>query len=598
MNDEGSDKMRIPEAIITEIVNKSDIVQYVAKYVSLEKRGRNHFGCCPFHEENTPSFSVSEVKHIFHCFGCHEGGGILQFIMKYHHLSFLDALFLLAEEIGYDLSAYKQSQYVKQQSPAEKLYYDTFKEVQELYAYLLTTTSGKEAQSYLTSRGIDAQVQKEFGIGYAPITSVLKTHFDSKQLSLSGAYEGSLVRDNETTTYDFFRNRVTFPIKDTNGRVIAYTARKLPSDTNESSPKYLNSAETTYFKKGELLYHFDIAKTYAKSERRIFIFEGITDVIAAYQNGIKNSVAVLGTALTEYHARMLSRLKVQVVLCFDGDGAGLKATMKSGDILLQHHIQTTIMQLPDGLDPDGYFQQYTKADFQLLQNSALDFIIYKAHKLKEQFILSQLSDQKKYLDTLFQSIMTYSDQSDQHYFLDQIATISALDVDRVMQRFNEVTRGESQAQRRVPQPSKHIFESNQEQRIEEKMLRIVFEGKAQCDLFTAKKGYFPTAHFQEAYRFLLEYRMQFPEVDTVDFNHFFSIFEIRKEIQALILDMMMRTIIDLRDDDDRMQFINRYMQKLKHDDFKAQKAYNLQSETITLEQINHLIQLKKELIKE
>lgn len=588
--------MRIPETVITEIVNKADIVQYVGKYVSLEKRGRNHFGCCPFHEENTPSFSVSEAKHIFHCFGCHEGGGILQFIMKYHHLSFLDALFLLAEEIGYDLSSYKQTQYVKQQSPEEKLYYDTFKEVQELYAYLLTTASGKEAQTYLTSRNIDSQIQKEFGIGYAPITSVLKTHFDSKQIPLSGAYEGSLIRDNETTTYDFFRNRVTFPIKDASGRVIAYTARKLPSDTNETSPKYLNSAETTYFKKGELLYHFDVARAYAKSEKQIFIFEGITDVIAAHQNGIKNSVAVLGTALTEYHARLLSRLNAHVILCFDGDSAGMNATMKSGDILLKYHIQTTIMQLPDRLDPDGYFQKYTRADFQLLQNNAQDFITYKAHKLKEQFILSQLSDQNKYLDALFQSILTYSNVSDQHYFLNQIAMIANIDLERIVQRFNEDKTVESQTVRQV-YPDIRQVEGNKEQKIEEKMLRIVFEGKELCELFTMKKGYFPNSSYQEAYRFLLEYRLRFPEVDVVDLNHFFSIFEVRKEIQSLILDMMMRTIIDLRDNDDRVHFMNRYMQKLKQDDFKAQKAYNLQSEAITLEQINHLIQLKKELMK-
>lgn len=593
--------MRIPETVITELVSKADIVQYVGKYVSLEKRGRNHFGCCPFHEENTPSFSVSEAKHIFHCFGCHEGGGIIQFIMKYHNLSFVDAIFLLAEEVGYDLSAYKQAQYVKQQSPEEKLYYDTFNEVQELYSYLLTTASGKEAQDYLESRGIKSDIQKQFGIGYAPITSVLKTHFDSKQMSLSGAFEGSLVRENETTTYDFFRNRITFPIKDANGRVIAYTARKLPSDTNESSPKYLNSAETTYFKKGELLYHFDVAKAHAKSEKRIFIFEGITDVIAAYQNGIQNGVAVLGTALTEYHARMLSRLSAQVVLCFDGDGAGLKAALKSGDILLSHHIQTTIIQLPDGLDPDGYFQKYTKADFQLLQNSAQDFIIYKAHKLKEQFTLSQLNEQNKYLDTLFQSISTYTDQSDQSYFLNQIATLSNIDIDRIMHRFNETANVNTNVrvnQRSQQQPPTQIQASpEREIKIEEKMLRIIFEKKAMCEQFNEQKGYFPTAIFQETYRLLLEYRLQFPQVDAIDLNHFFSIFQVRMEIQSLILNMMMRSIIDLRNDDDRQQFITRYMSKLKHDDFKAQKTYNLQSETITLEQIHHLIQLKKDLMK-
>lgn len=587
--------MRIPEAVITELVNKADIVQYIGRYVSLEKRGRNHFGCCPFHEENTPSFSVSETKHIFHCFGCHEGGGVIQFVMKYHHLSFIDAVFSLADDVGYDLSAYKQVQYTKPENPKEQMYYSTFIEVQNLYAYLLTSASGKEARQYLQTRGIDEDIQKQFGIGYAPITSVLRTHFESKKMSLEAAYEGSLIRDNETTTYDFFRNRITFPIKDKNGRVIAYTARKLPSDQNEASPKYLNSPETPHFKKGEMFYNLDQAAQHVKSEKRIYIFEGITDVIAAYKQGIKNAVAVLGTALTEYHARILSRLNVHVVLCFDGDSAGMNATLKSGDILLEHHIQVTIIQLPNNADPDSYFETHTKVDFQILQNNALDFVMYKAFRLKEQFSLVQLNEQNKYLDLLFTSIATYENESDQDYFLKQIATLSQIDIERMKQRFYELGKNK---QTSVVTPSQIVdLKPIKKTQIEEKMLRIVFEGKQLCDTFQRKKGFFPTPIFQEGYRFLLEYRLQFPDADQVDLNHFFSIFEVRKDIRTLILDAMMKTIIDLNDEADRLQFINRYMSKLKQDDFKAQKAYNLQSESITLEQIHHLIQLKKDLMK-
>lgn len=590
--------MRIPENVIAEIVQKADIVQYVGKYVALEKRGRNHFGCCPFHEENTPSFSVSEAKHIFHCFGCHEGGGIIQFIMKYHQLSFIDSLFLLSEEVGYDLSVYKQVQHVKQQNPAEKLYYDTFNEVQGLYTYLLTTASGKEARGDLERRGIDDKTQKQFGIGYAPNVSVLKTHLDSKQIPLTGAYDGSLIRDNETTTYDFFRNRITFPIKDASGRVIAYTARKLQTDTNEASPKYLNSAETTYFKKGELLYHFDVAKGHAKTEKRMYIFEGITDVIAAYQNEIKNAVAVLGTALTEIHGRSLARLGVHVVLCFDGDDAGRNAALKSGEILLRQHIPTTVIQLPEGLDPDNYFQSHSKADFQLLENKALDFVLYKAQKLREQFSMTQLNDQNTYLDALFESIQTYANPTDQMYFLTEIERITQIDKERIFQRFQAFMQQKpvKQVQYRKDGDS-HIHKERKSVKIEEKMLRILFEGNDACVAFKEKHGYFPTASFQEAYRYLLEYRLNYSDVDDVDLNHFFSIFTMRKEIQSLILDVMMQSIIDLKNEDDRQQFMLRYMSKLKQDDFKAQKNYNLQADTITLEQINHLIQLKKKLVK-
>lgn len=591
--------MRIPEEIISDLVNKLDIVQYIGKYVGLEKKGHNHFGCCPFHEENTPSFSVSETKHIFHCFGCGEGGGIIQFAMQYHKISFIDAVFLLADEIGYDLSNYKQAKVQRKQSPEEVAYYETFGETQKLYSYLLTTASAKEAQVYLQERKIDQTLQKHFGLGYAPAASILQTHFNSKAMPLKSAYEGSLIRDGEHSTYDFFRNRIMFPIKDARGNVIAYTARKLPSDTNEESPKYLNSPETPFFKKGEILYNLDIALPYIKTEKKIYIFEGITDVISAYRNEIKNGVAVLGTALTEEHAKMISRLNVSVVLCFDGDKAGMNAAIKSGDILLQHHIDVTVVQLPSGLDPDTYFEKHTKTDFTLLSNNALDFILYKAHKLKEVYRLSQLAEQNQYLEQLFSSVLHYHQNSDQMHFLHKIAEIAQIEEQRVIQRFQEKNTQSKQTNYRAQtiiknqQVTANIATSS----IEEKMLKILLDKHEIYEQFSNQKGYFTNNDFQTAYRLISEYRLQFPHIDEVDINHFLSIFTIEKSIQSIIVNTCFRQNVDLKTIEDYEQLLQRYFEKLRRDQFKDQKTYNLQKEDISLEQINKLIQMKKDITK-
>lgn len=588
--------MRIPDTVISDLVSKLDIVQYIGKYVSLEKRGQNHFGCCPFHEENTPSFSVSELKHIYHCFGCGEGGGIIQFAMQYHKLSFIDAVFLLADEIGYDLSAYKQAQFTKKKSPVEVLYHDTFAETQKLYTYLLTTTSGKEAKAYLEARHLNDDLQKQFGIGFAPVTSVLKTHFEAKKIPLDAAYTGSLIRDGENNTYDFFRNRITFPIADSDGNIVAYTARKLATDTNPESPKYLNSPETPFFKKGELLYNAYQAQSHIKAEKQVYIFEGITDVIAAYRNDIKNAVAVLGTALTDVHAKMLSRFKAKVVLCFDGDNAGINAAIKSGDILLKYQIQSTVLQLPNGQDPDNYFMEHSKVDFQLLQNSAHDFVTYKAYKRKEAYTLTQLSEQNAYLDELFISIRNYTSPSDQQYFLEQIATISEIDLQRVVSRFHE----NQQQYTERPVPVEHQSRQIQVQQyaeLEEKVLKVLLENKELFDYFKQNQGYFTQPVFQMAYHAILEYRFQFQSVDEIELSHFFNHAEIRKEVQQTIMHSMMRTVIDLNSESDYKNLMNRYFEKLKRDNFLEQKKYNLQKEAISMEQLQKLIQLKKDAIK-
>lgn len=589
--------MRIPEEVISDLVSKLDIVQYIGKYVGLEKRGHNHFGCCPFHEENTPSFSVSDTKHIFHCFGCGEGGGIIQFAMQYHKVSFIDAVFLLADEIGYDLSNYKQAQVQRKQSPAEVAYYETFSETQKLYSYLLTTASAKEAQAYLQERKIDQELQKQFGLGYAPAASILQTHFNSKEMPLKSAYDGSLIRDGEHSTYDFFRNRIMFPIKDAKGNVIAYTARKLPSDTNVESPKYLNSPETPFFKKGEILYNLDVALPHIKSEKKIYIFEGITDVIAAHRNEIKNGVAVLGTALTEEHAKMIARLNASVVLCFDGDKAGMNAAIKSGDILLQHHIDVTVVQLPNALDPDSYFETSTKTDFMLLSNNALDFILYKAHKLKESYRLSQLSEQNQYLEQLFTSVSQYHQSSDQMHFLIKIAEIAQIDEQLIIQRFQEKNKN-TDIQKRTYQVSDAVkIKNTSAAPIEEKMLKLLLDKNEIYDHFTQQNGYFTNSDFQAAYRLISEYRLQFPHIDEIDINHFLSFFTIDKAIQTLIVNARFRQIVDLKAKEDYDQLLQRYFEKLKRDQFKDQKTYNLQKEDISLEQINKLIQMKKDITK-
>lgn len=368
--------MRIPESKIEEIRNSASIVDVISEYVQLRRRGKNFIGLCPFHSEKTPSFTVSEEKQIFHCFGCHAGGNAFKFLMDYKKISFIEAVQELAEQQGIEIS-YDDEVYNEKQSEQEVLYDINTEAAKYFSNNLLNDEEGEIARNYFQKRNLKVQTMRAFGLGYAlngweNLVSYLK----QKNIDLEKALHLGLIgRNKDGRVLDKLAGRIIFPIFSPNGRVVAFAGRKLRED--DSGGKYINSPESLIYTKGRVLYGLSFAKDDIRKLDKAIIVEGYMDLISLYQAGVKNVVAVSGTALTDDQAQLLSRYTKNVVLLFDADAAGIKASMRSIEILLKKDFDVKISTLPKGEDPDSYVTKFGKEAFDEIIKKAENFIEYQ-----------------------------------------------------------------------------------------------------------------------------------------------------------------------------------------------------------------------------
>ena len=347
----------ISEEKINEIIDKTDMVGLVSEFVTLQKRGKNYFGLCPFHADQTPSFSVSPSKKIAKCMSCGEGGNPINFLRKIKNVSFEEACFLLADRVGVELERTKTVKHVDENSK----YYEINQVAQKFYEHFLhNSQSGKEALEYLNKRGLDLETIKMFGIGLAPknYTTLTKVLSD-KGYSLTDAHDIGLITRKENDYYDMFFNRIMFPIIDEAGHVLGFSGRVFDGDT--SGGKYVNTQETVIYKKGEMLYNLNNAIPHIRKMGRVILCEGQMDVISLSNAGIKEVVCSLGTALTEQQASLIKKYSNNVLICYDGDSAGIKATGKAFNLL--KGLTVNSITLPNGMDPDEYLKSRGKDSF-------------------------------------------------------------------------------------------------------------------------------------------------------------------------------------------------------------------------------------------
>jgi len=374
--------MRIPENKIEEIRSSADIVDLISEFVQLRKRGKNFIGLCPFHTEKTPSFTVSEDKQIFHCFGCHTGGNIYKFLMEYEKISFIEAVQEVAAKVGINLE-YEEDTTGKE-SEQEILYDINVLAARYFSDILLNSPEGEIARKYFQERKIKPQTMRAFGLGFALNGWQNFVEFaKSKKIDLQKAVQLGLIgQNNDGRLFDKFSDRIIFPIFSANGRVIAFAGRIL--ENKEGSAKYLNSPESLIYVKGRILYGLSFAKDEIRKLDKAILVEGYMDLISLYQNGIKNVVAVSGTAFTEDQVQLLSRYTKNVVLLFDSDTAGIKASMRSIEMLLKRDIEVKIAALPAGEDPDSYINKYGKEEFEELIRKAQNFLEYQTVYFESQ----------------------------------------------------------------------------------------------------------------------------------------------------------------------------------------------------------------------
>lgn len=398
--------MYIPEEKISEIVSASDIVEIISDVVMLKKSGLNFFGLCPFHSEKTPSFSVSPHKQMFHCFGCGEGGNVISFVMKHQGLSFVEAVGYLARKFGIEIDAGPVNPERQKELLLKESLFRINNSVSQLYAQALKrSVKASRAREYLQKRGLSSDIIDKFNLGYAVDAWDTVVRF-LKQNKVTRAFADQcglvLQRKNSDGYYDRFRNRIIFPIYDVSMQIRGFGGRVM----DDAMPKYLNSPETPVYTKGKILYGLHRSKQHCRQQGCVYIVEGYLDFLSLYQNGIKNCVASLGTALTSEHIRLLKGYAARMVLVFDSDNAGISAAERSIGLFVKDGVDVRIMVLPDGHDPDSFVIENGRDAFLSAAEKAMSAINFlrevalRKHGLSVEGKIAVLDEMKVHLAAL------------------------------------------------------------------------------------------------------------------------------------------------------------------------------------------------------
>ncbi|MDO5040797.1 MAG: DNA primase [Peptoniphilus sp.] len=416
----------IDDNLLEEIRSTVGIYDLISDYVDLKKNGSGYVGLCPFHNEKTPSFSVSPGKGIFHCFGCGEGGDQITFIMKRENLGFREAVKYIADKYGIEVREGSNS-FDKELSDKRNRAYKANKEAATFF--LNNLRNNKKAYEYLQRRNIDKNTIVAYAIGYAPDSwDSLVKHLVAKGYKEEELEEFNLAVKSKKGTYiDRFRDRIMFPIIDTGRRVIGFGGRVL----NDSLPKYLNTKDTIIFNKGKNLYNLNIIAE--KTDRsKIILVEGYMDVISLYKSGIKYSIASLGTALTPNQADLIKRYSKEVYICYDSDNAGIKATNRAIDILIEKNIYPKIVTLPENLDPDDYIKKYGKLSFEMELSKAKTYLDYRIIKIKENYNIESSEGLSGFTSDVVQLLSRVKNPIERDVYADKIAKIYGISKNAIL----------------------------------------------------------------------------------------------------------------------------------------------------------------------
>ncbi|WP_164216144.1 DNA primase [Virgibacillus sp. YIM 98842] len=433
-------KHMIPEHIIEEVRAANDIVDVIGEYIQLKKQGKNYFGLCPFHGEKTPSFSVTQEKQIFHCFGCGKGGNAVTFLMEMESYSFYEAIEQLANRAGKQLPENTIKKEASNLSHENQQMLEAHEWLTKLYHHLLRyTKDGKEGYRYFADRGIGDEAIDTFQLGFAPHIKGFTAEFlEKKGFHLQGLLKNGLVSMlDDQTTIDRFGGRVIFPIRNHLGKTVAFGGRSL----GKQEPKYLNSPETELFQKGKLFYNFDLAKRYIRKESEAILFEGYMDVITAYQAGIKNVIATLGTSLTEIQAKLLNRYVDTVILCYDDDAAGMEAAYKAAVLLRKTGCSVKIAKLKDNMDPDDFIKTYGKDVFEKEVIKASDtFMAFYMRYVKKDYNLSLEADRIHYIEKILQQLAAISSSVEREYYVKDLSNEFDVSVESLMEELEVIRK--------------------------------------------------------------------------------------------------------------------------------------------------------------
>lgn len=411
------------EDIIEEVRSGNDIVDVISGYVKLKRQGSSYMGLCPFHSEKSPSFSVSQGKQMFYCFGCGEGGNVITFLMKYEHYTFPEALRVLAERIGKTLPQEEMSEEARQKAGEKKKLLEIHKEAAKFYYVQLRSEQGGQAMEYFKNRGLTNETLKKFGLGYSgKYGDGLVKYLRQKGYPDGLLKESGLVQfDEKRGSYDKFWNRVIFPIMDGNHKVIAFGGRVM----GDAKPKYLNSPETKIFEKSRNLYGLNFARS--TKENYFLVCEGYMDVIALHQAGFTNAVASLGTALTSQHANLIKRYVNQVYLTYDSDEAGIKAALRAVALMREAGVSTRIVNMEPYKDPDEFIKNLGADAYRQRIEEAENGFLFEIRMLAREFDLKKPEENTAFFKAAAEKILVFEEELERDNYVRAISQLYQAD---------------------------------------------------------------------------------------------------------------------------------------------------------------------------
>ena len=418
----------ISQEIINRIIDEVNIAEVISEYIEIYPDGAGFKAICPFHNDTNPSMKISVTKKIFKCFVCNTGGNVIQFVQKYEKISFNEACAKLAKRIGINLQVNYDPDYEEKQ----KLY-QILKESNDFYHfYLHNSEEGEVALAYLANRGITPELIERFDIGLAPNEKdFLSQALTQKGFGLIEQLESGMIKKNESgEAFDAFRARIMFPLHDAQGRIVGFSGRiYLPED---KSPKYMNSNENLVFHKSDVLYNYHNASKVVRDEGMLFVFEGFMDVIAAARAGVNAAVATMGTALTKQHLKMLNSVSDHIVLCFDGDDAGIKATYKAADVFASSEQIPYAVALPEGLDPDEYEIKYGgEALSNYLHNNQLNVYDYLYNLARRNLVKEDVVSVQRFKDKVL-TFLKLANPTVKDFYLNKLASDLDIEVNTLL----------------------------------------------------------------------------------------------------------------------------------------------------------------------
>lgn len=432
---------RFNEEVIREINSRLELADIVAETVQLTRKGNRYWGLCPFHQEKTSSFSVTPDRNMFYCFGCHAGGDMITYIMKRDNMDFREAVEYLANRAG--VTVQKESPAARRKQERARGVVAANLAAAQLYREILLSAKGKKGLEYLQERRLSPEIVEKFGLGFAPDNwntiedYLFKKAFSQEQVKSTGLIKRS---DQQNRYYDLFRNRVIFPIHDQRGEVIGFGGRVLDG----SLPKYLNTPETELFSKRKNLYGLYQARQAMRNLNQALVVEGYMDCLKIHQAGIENTVATLGTAMTQEQARLLRRFVEEVVLLFDGDDAGQREALRAVEVLRTEGLRVWVVSLPGGKDPDDYLDLYGKEEFlQYIQNSKVDHIEFKLNRYIETETELNLDTRIRIIKAVQKDIASLESELEKDYYVRLLSRRLQVQENLIRRELNKGSSGRS-----------------------------------------------------------------------------------------------------------------------------------------------------------